>query len=100
MGGEGHIADMISRMKANTASKNAHKELREKIRDVYQNAQHNEEQNKIRSFPITSEKLENLKLRIKSNLTRERRLSTLISILLTCVISFLIFYFLFQLGTN
>ncbi len=72
MGGEGHINDMITRMKNNAASKKAHKEQREKLMDAYRTGGHNMEQNQIREFDISKENLEKIKEKIRIKLTHEQ----------------------------
>ncbi|MFA5326457.1 MAG: hypothetical protein WC384_01570 [Prolixibacteraceae bacterium] len=95
MGGEGHILDMINRMKNNAASKKAHKEQREKLMDAYRTGGHSIEQNQIRDLDISKENLEKIKEKIRIKLTHEQTSRMIYSIVLTFILSLVIFYLLF-----
>ena len=93
MGGEGHIADMISRMKYNLSAKKAHKEQHQKLNEVYRKNNRSIDTNPIKEIQISKENLEKIKENIKRTSTRERKLGILITTIITVVIALSIFYY-------
>lgn len=93
MGGEGHIADMITRMKNNLSGKKARKEQHQKLNEAYRKSRQKTDTHPIRELQISMEKLEGIKDKIKRASTKERKFRILISSIITLIITFSIFYF-------
>lgn len=95
MGGEGHIADMITRMKNNLSAKKARKEQHQKLNEAYRKSSRKTDMHPIRELQISKEKLEGIKEMIKRASTKERKLGILITTIITLVITFSLFYYAF-----
>lgn len=93
MGGEGHIADMITRMKNNLAQKKSRKEHQKKLNEAFHKSSGNAEIHPIREVHISKEKLEEIRENIKRTSTKERKLGILITTIFTVVVIFSIFYY-------
>jgi len=93
MGGEGHIADMITRMKNNLLAKKTRKEQHQKLNEAYRKSRRKTDTHPIREMQISKEKLEGIKEKIKRASTKEQKLGILISTIITLVIAFSIFYY-------
>jgi hypothetical protein len=91
MGGEGHIADMITRMKNNRELKEQRKDQQRKLNILNRKKIQYNETAQIQDVEISEENLSELKLKIKKKSKQERRIvfheTLLISIL---VIAFLV----------
>lgn len=93
MGGEGHIADMITRMKNNLSAQKARKEQHQKLNEAYRKSSRITDTHPIMEIQISKEKLEEIKENIKRTSNKERKLGMLISTIITFVITFSIFYY-------
>lgn len=86
MGGEGHMADMITRMKNNRAIKDQKKQQQRKVNDLYRNHHHSENSEPIHDVEISEEKLEKIKISIRRRKYREHRISMFFSLVVTIII--------------
>lgn len=95
MGGEGHIADMITRMKNNLSAKKARKEQHQKLNEAYRKRSRKTDTQPIRESQISKEKLKGINEKIKRTSTRERKLGILTTTIITLVIIFSISYYVY-----
>ena len=93
MGGEGHVADMITRMKNNLSAKKARKEQHQKLNEAYRKSSQKTDIHPIKEFQISKEELAGIKEKIKRASTKERKLGILITTIITLVITFSICYY-------
>ena len=80
-------------MKNNLLAKKTRKEQHQKLNEAYRKSSRKTDTHPIKEIQISKEKLEGIKEKIKSASTRERKLGILISILITLIITFSIFYY-------
>lgn len=83
MGAEGHIADMITRMKNNQALKEQRKAQQKKINDLYRKSQHPEQEDAIHDVEISDENLNRIKVRIKRKMRHEKRVVSVYTLVIT-----------------
>ena len=89
MAGEGHIADMITRMKNNLSAIKNRKEQHQKLNEAYRKSSR-----KTEILPIREkDNLEEIKAKIIRTSTRERKLGILITSIITLIITFSIFFY-------
>lgn len=86
MAGEGHIADMITRMKNNQALKLQKKEHQKKLNELFRKDHHHNEDGPLREVEISEENLEQIKSDIENASIKERKLSLIETSVLTVII--------------
>jgi hypothetical protein len=98
MAGEGHIADMITRMKNNQALKLQRKEQQRKLNELYRNDHHHHEDSPLRDVEISEENLEQIKSDIESASIRERKLrlieTSVFTVIVVVALIFIVAYIL------
>ena len=96
MAGEGHMADMITRMKNNRELKEHRKEQQKKLNDLFRKDHHLNENAPIHDVEISEEKLQEIKLGIKKESNQESRIvfreTLFISILVIAVIIAVVYW--------
>lgn len=86
MGGEGHMADMITRMKNNRAIKDQKKQQQRKVNDLYRNHHHNADGDPIHDVEISGENLDKIKISIRRRTDHDRRIGMFFSLVVTIII--------------
>ena len=86
MAGEGHIADMITRMKNNQALKLQKKEHQKKLNELFRKGHNHKEDTPFHDVEISEESLTKIKSGIKKELSQETKASYLYTIILTILV--------------
>lgn len=96
MPGEGHIADMITRMKNNRELKEQRKEHQKKLNELFLREHHHSGDSPIADVKISEENLQKIKSGIKAKLNLESqsvfRNTLLISILVIAAIVAIVYW--------
>lgn len=96
MPGEGHIADMNTRMKNNRELKEQRKERQKKLNELFRKEHHYSGETSIADVKIPEENLQTIKSGIKTKLTLESqsvfRNTLLISILVVAAIVAIVYW--------
>jgi hypothetical protein len=97
MAGEGHIADMITRMKNNQALKLQKKEKQKKLNELFRKDPSNNESAPIRQVEVSEEDLKRIKSGIKNTSVREQRLSLIETSAITLVIVLILIFIVIRI---
>lgn len=86
MAGEGHIADMITRMKNNQALKLQKKEHQKKLNELFRKDHNHTKDSPFRDIAVSEESLKKIKSGIQNELRQETKASFFYTIILTILV--------------
>ncbi len=91
----GHVLDMINRMKQNEALRKSRRDRHAKIKDSFEKHQFVNREGTMRQTELPNEEIDEIKLRIRHKLFRERKIFLFKSgLVILCLLLLAIIYFL------